>query len=88
MGVSKRGAFFVGQHGHYVEVSKGVYEFSEIHVTYTIITILITLVGTMLIRDNASLRIKLSWKEWTLASIVPLFWFLLFIAVRFIAGTK
>src|SRR6266566_4300663 len=84
-GYQKEGHFFVGLHGHYEEVSKRIFQFSEIHGTYSIITILITLAGTMLHRKSNSLRIKLSWKEWATASTVPLFWFLIFITLRFIA---
>jgi len=81
-GYQKDGHFFVGKHGHYVQVSRGIYQFSEIHGTYSIITILITLAGTIIQRKSNSLRISLSWKEWASASTVPLFWFLMFIILR------
>ena len=81
-GYQKDGHFFVDQHGRYVEVSKGLYEFSSIHGIYSVLTVLITLVGTVLLRNKYPLRFKLSLKEWALAAIVPLFWSLIFLIVH------
>ena len=84
LGHQTDGHCFVGQHGHYREVSKELYQFSRLYTIYTLVTMLITLIGTFARRNDDYLHIKLSLKEWLLATTVPLFWFITFLIVKYL----
>jgi hypothetical protein len=82
-GFQKGEHYFVGNHGHYVEVSEQLYQFSKIHAEYTITTMVICIVAGIILKFSGYSPVKkISLKEWMLAATVPIFWLITFLIVR------
>ena len=84
IGKIQHGKYYVANHGKYTEVSQTMFEFSRIHSTFSIITLVTALLVVLLSCRKASGSILRghSPQQWSFAIGLPLFWLIIFILIR------